>query len=80
MRKNNSHFSEQPLYGRVIKLLYKSKILAYSRDAGGDRGTARNKGYTVSAASHGPTQDGSRDISKVSSSMAVSCGVLQSNF
>lgn len=37
MCKNNSHFSEQPLYGRVIKLLYKSKILAYSRDAGGER-------------------------------------------
>ena len=36
MGKNN-HFSGQPLYGQVIKLLDKSKILAYSRDNGGER-------------------------------------------
>ena len=35
MRKN-SHFSGQPLYGQVIKLLDKSKVLAYSRDNGGE--------------------------------------------
>ena len=40
MRKN-SHFSGQPLYGPVIKLLDKSKILAYSRDNGGERYTKR---------------------------------------
>ena len=40
MRKN-SHFSGQPLYGQVIKLLDKSKILAYSRDNGGERYTKR---------------------------------------
>lgn len=40
MGKNN-HFSGQPLYGQVIKLLDKSKILAYSRDNGGERYTKR---------------------------------------
>lgn len=40
MRKN-SHFSGQPLYGQVIKLLDKSKILSYSRDNGGERYTKR---------------------------------------
>ncbi len=37
----SSHFSGQPLYGQVIKLLDKSKILAYSRDNGGERYTKR---------------------------------------
>lgn len=36
MRKN-SHFSGQPLYGQVIKLLDKSKILRFSRKKGGER-------------------------------------------
>ena len=36
MRKN-SHFSGQPLYGQVIKLLDKSKILQFSRENGGER-------------------------------------------
>ncbi|MBD5358694.1 MAG: IS4 family transposase [Bacteroides sp.] len=36
MRKN-SHFSGQPLYGQVIKLLDKSKILDLSRENGGER-------------------------------------------
>ena len=40
MRKN-SHFSGQPLYGQVIKLLDKSKILAFSRNNGGERYTKR---------------------------------------
>ncbi|MDE6301475.1 MAG: IS4 family transposase [Muribaculaceae bacterium] len=40
MRKN-SHFSGQPLYGQVIKLLNKSKILASSREKGGERYTKR---------------------------------------
>ena len=34
MRKN-SHFSGQPLYGQVIKLLDKSKILQFSCEKGG---------------------------------------------
>ena len=34
MRKN-SHFSGQPLYGQVIKLLDKSKVLQFSRENGG---------------------------------------------
>ena len=38
MRKN-SHFSGQPLYGQVIKLLDKSKILQFSREKGGERYT-----------------------------------------
>ena len=40
MRKN-SHFSGQPLYGQVIKLLDKSKILQYSQEKGGERYTKR---------------------------------------
>lgn len=36
MRKY-SHFSGQPLYGQVIKLLDKSKILQFSRKNGGER-------------------------------------------
>ncbi len=34
MRKN-SHFSGQPLYGQVIKLLDKSKVLQFSWENGG---------------------------------------------
>ncbi len=30
----SSHFSGQPLYGQVIKLLDKSKILQFSREYG----------------------------------------------
>lgn len=41
MRKN-SHFSGQPLYGQVIKLLDKSKILQFSREKGGERYTKRS--------------------------------------
>ncbi len=37
----SSHFSGQPLYGQVIKLLDKSKILAISRENGGERYTKR---------------------------------------
>lgn len=40
MRKN-SHFSGQPLYGQVIKILDKSKILQFSRENGGERYTKR---------------------------------------
>ena len=40
MRKN-SHFLGQPLYGQVIKLLDKSKILQFSRENGGERYTKR---------------------------------------
>lgn len=40
MRKN-SHFSGQPLYGQLIKLLDKSKILDFSRKNGGERYTKR---------------------------------------
>ena len=40
MRKN-SHFSGQPLYGQVIKLLDKSKILQFSCEKGGERYTKR---------------------------------------
>ena len=40
MRKN-SHFSGQPLYGQVIKLLDKSKILQFSREKDGERYTKR---------------------------------------
>ena len=40
MRKN-SHFNGQPLYGQVIKLLDKSKILQFSREKGGERYTKR---------------------------------------
>ena len=44
MRKN-SHFSGQPLYGQVIKLLDKSKILEISREKGGERYIKRFSGY-----------------------------------
>lgn len=37
----SSHFSGQPLYGQVIKLLDKSKILEISREKGGERYTKR---------------------------------------
>lgn len=37
----SSHFSGQPLYGQVIKLLDKSKILRFSREDGGERYTKR---------------------------------------
>lgn len=37
----SSHFSGQPLYGQVIKLLDKSKILDFSRKNGGERYTKR---------------------------------------
>ena len=33
----SSHFSGQPLYGQVIKLLDKSKVLDFSRKYGGER-------------------------------------------
>ncbi|GAB6864535.1 DUF4372 domain-containing protein [Bacteroides acidifaciens] len=35
----SSHFNGQPLYGQVIKLLDKSKILQFSREYGGERDT-----------------------------------------
>lgn len=41
----NSHFSGQPLYGQVIKLLDKSKILQFSRKNGGERYTKRFNGW-----------------------------------
>ncbi|MDE6023148.1 MAG: IS4 family transposase [Muribaculaceae bacterium] len=44
MRKIN-HFSGQPLYGQVIKLLDKSKILQFSREKGGERYTKRFNGW-----------------------------------
>ncbi len=37
----SSHFSGQPLYGQVIKLLDKSKILQFSAGRGGERYTKR---------------------------------------
>lgn len=37
----SSHFSGQPLYGQVIKLLDKSKILQFSAEKGGERYTKR---------------------------------------
>ena len=37
----SSHFSGQPLYGQVIKLLNKAKILHFSRENGGERYTKR---------------------------------------
>ena len=55
MRKN-SHFSGQPLYGQVIKLLDKAKMLDFSRENGGERYTKRFKngkkkgGFKVHAA------------------------------
>ncbi len=41
----SSHFSGQPLYGQVIKLLDKSKILEISREKGGERYTKRFNGW-----------------------------------
>lgn len=32
-----THFIGQPLYGQLINLLDKSKILGFSRDEGGER-------------------------------------------
>ena len=32
-----THFIGQPLYGQLINLFYKSKILGFSRDEGGER-------------------------------------------
>ena len=40
MGKSN-HFSGQPLYSQVIKLLNKSKTLCFSRENGGERYTKR---------------------------------------
>ena len=40
-----THFSGQPLYGQVIKLLDKSKILQISRENGGERYTKRFNGW-----------------------------------
>lgn len=37
----SSHFSGQPLYGQVIKLLDKSKILQFTAEKGGERYTKR---------------------------------------
>lgn len=37
----SSHFSGQPLYGQVIKLLDKSKVLEFSRQNGGEKYTKR---------------------------------------
>lgn len=37
----SSHFLGQPLYGQVIKLLDKSKILQFSREKSGERYTKR---------------------------------------
>lgn len=44
MGKSN-HFSGQPLYSQVIKLLDKSKILDFSRERGGERYTKRFNGW-----------------------------------
>lgn len=41
----SSHFSGQPLYGQVIKLLDKSKILRFSRENGGEHYTKRFNGW-----------------------------------
>lgn len=41
----SSHFSGQPLYGQVIKLLDKSKILQFSRENGGERYIKRFNGW-----------------------------------
>ena len=37
----SNHFSGQPLYSQVIKLLNKAKILCFSREHGGERYTKR---------------------------------------
>ena len=39
----SSHFSGQPLYGQVIKLLDKSKVLDFSRKYGGERYVKQKK-------------------------------------
>lgn len=39
--RKNSHFIGQPLFGQVIKLLDKSKILQFSQENGGERYTKR---------------------------------------
>ena len=41
----STHFSGQPLYGQVIKLVDKSKILQISRKNGGERYTKRFNGW-----------------------------------
>lgn len=41
----STHFIGQPLYGQVLKLLNKSKILQYSRENGGERYTKRFNGW-----------------------------------
>lgn len=41
----SSHFVGQPMYGQVIKLLDKSKILQISREKGGERYTKRFNGW-----------------------------------
>ena len=41
----SSHFIGQPMYGQVIKLLDKSKILRISRENGGERYTKRFNGW-----------------------------------
>ena len=41
----SSHFIGQPMYGQVIKLLDKSKILQISRENGGERYTKRFNGW-----------------------------------
>ena len=41
----SSHFIGQPMYGQVIKLLDKSKILQISREKGGERYTKRFNGW-----------------------------------
>ena len=42
----STHFSGQPVYSQVIKLLDRSKILQISRDTGGERYIKRLDGYT----------------------------------
>ena len=42
----STHFSGQPLYSQVIKLLNKSKVLQISRDNGGERYVKRFDGWT----------------------------------
>ena len=42
----SSHFSGQPLYGQVIKLLDRSKILEISREKGGERYVKRFFAWT----------------------------------
>ena len=42
---NSSHFSGQPLYCQVIKLLDKSKVLHVSREKGSERYVKRFNGW-----------------------------------